>query len=77
MTPVYSDFDELYGNGFRGIVCADTDPENAGDEIYITAEEGLILMYNGSWNVLNDTDAEDGSIILFDPLYGFEAFSDY
>jgi|GEM_PF-3785631 len=56
----------LKGNGFNGIVCADTDTD-AGVEVYLTSEEGVMLKYiDGGWIVIASQYDEDTG--LFEPL---------
>lgn len=62
----------LLGEGFSGVVCADTDT-TAGTEVYLTSEEGVMLKYVDSdddsdmeWTVLlSSYDTDNG---LFEPL---------
>ncbi len=58
----------LQGNGFGGILCADTDGDLT-DEVYVTSEEGVMMLYNsGTWSKIEcQYDTDDG---LFSPLKG-------
>ena len=63
---------KILGNGFSGVLCADTDT-TAGTEVYVTTEEGVILKHSGSdnttgWTTMVSSEDEDDGV-LFDHLY--------
>ena len=67
--------DDIKGNGFGGVLCAETDSTAAGTEVYLTTEEGVMLIRSaGSWSTISNQYDEDTG--LFQPLYGLSHFSD-
>ena len=55
--------DYLHGDGFSGVVCADTDTI-AGTEVYISSEEGVMLKYDSDnqWSVIASQYDEDNGL---------------
>ncbi|MDC7227184.1 MAG: hypothetical protein PQJ61_10525 [Spirochaetales bacterium] len=72
---VGGEIEYLSGEGFKGVVCAETDDDEAGTEVYITSKEGVMLKYiGGEWTTISnqyteEDDEDDPEYGLFESLH--------